>query len=61
MVSFMSITKQGPQKFTYTGIFTPAAIRNGFLVKFKWGKTVKNVQIDPQITDIWLKKLNVCE
>ncbi len=27
--------------------------RNGFLIK-----TVKNVQIDPQATEMWLKQLN---
>ena len=32
-------------------IFTTAPIRIGFLIK----KTVKNVQIDPKTTEIWLK------
>ncbi len=37
-------------------IFTPATIRNGLLIKFKLGsETAKNVQIDPQTTEIWSK------
>ncbi len=33
---------------------------NGFLIKFYiGGETVKNVQIDPQTTEIWPKHFNV--
>ncbi len=36
-------------------IFTPAAIRNGFLIKF-YKKNVKNFQIDPLTTEICPKQ-----
>ncbi len=40
-------------------IFTPAAIRNGILIKFLVAKNVKNVQIYSQTTELWPKQLNV--
>ncbi len=38
------------------GIFTTVTIRNGFLIKFYMAEPVKNVQIDPQTTEISSKK-----
>ena len=43
----------GPQNINF---YTPLAIIKGFLVIFRW-QNLKNVQIDPQRTDIWPKQL----
>ncbi len=39
-------------------IFTPTTIRNGFFIKFYLANLLKNLQIDPQTTEKWSKKLN---
>ncbi len=57
--SLKSLKIQNPPLLS--GIFNPATIINVFLIKIQCGKTVKNVQIDPQTTDTWLKRLNVRE
>ncbi len=62
---------QGPQKLKslkslriinfppIPGILAPSTIRIGFLILS--GEPEKNDQINPQTTEIWSKKLNVCE
>ena len=66
MIIISTISKQGPQGphwLSYLkslkirnpppllNIFTPATIRNGFLIKIRDGNTVENVQIDQQTTE----------
>ncbi len=46
----------GPQKLS---AFTPITIINGYPYQILGDKPVKNVQIDPQTTDIWPKELFV--
>ena len=53
--SLKSLNTQNPPLIP--GIYTPATLKNGF--QNLGSKTVKNVQINPQTTKIWSKKINV--
>ena len=45
----------GIQKLRFNTLLT--CIINGFLIKFLDGKSVKNVQRDPNTTEIWMSEL----
>ena len=47
------------QILTIFGVFSVKRHKKWLPYQFLGGKTVKNVQIDPETTEIWSKKLNV--